>query len=550
MNLQTFGTIAVTVVENGMGHQMVRLVLQLAVILVAARAGGVLVQRYLRQSRVVGELVAGMLIGPHALGGMTIPLIGSSLFPPNGGTIPISPELYGFATFAAILLLFIAGLETDLPLFLRYSLSGAVVGLGGVVVSFFFGQAVAVWLLPGVGWTSSVALFLGTLSTATSVGITARILSERRKMATPEAVTIMASAVLDDVRGLALLAMVVGVARARVGGDDLAWGSVLWIALKAILFWVFCTVLGIRLAPRLTRGLKWFRSNETIAGICLGLALLLAGLSEMVGLAMIIGGYIMGLSLSQVDIAHEIREKMEGVSQMLVPVFFCCMGMLVDFSAMFGMIGFGLIFTIAAVLAKLAGCGLPAMAMGFNWRGALRIGIGMLPRGEVTLIVAGIGLAGGAIGTDIFGVAILTMLIATVIAPPLLARSFEGGRGLRRPDDGKRQEQSRQVVLSFPSVLVTDFVRSRVEKAFRNEEFYVHRIGVNPPIVQIRKDDIIITMTQSEQKLQLQTTVLHESVMRLIVLEEILLLKDLFASLNHTESMDAMSHDLIDGMFA
>ncbi len=533
----------------GMGHQMVRLVLQLAVILVSARLGGILIERYLRQPRVLGELLAGILIGPYALGGRSLPFLQTPLFPLAPGLMPLSPELYGFATLASIVLLFIAGLETDLPTFLRYSLSGAMVGLGGVVVSFFFGQALAVWGLPGVGWSSPVALFLGTLSTATSVGITARILSERRKMATPEAVTILASAVLDDVIGLVLLAMVVGVARSRASGDALAWGGIAWIAIKAMLFWVVCTGLGIWLAPRLSRGLKWLRSPEAIAGMALGLALLLAGLSEMAGLAMIIGAYVMGLSLSQVDIAHEIREKMEGLNQMLLPVFFCCMGMMVDFSAISPLLGFGLIFSGMAILAKLIGCGVPALLMGFNWRGALRIGAGMLPRGEVSLIVAGIGLAGGAIGPDIFGVAILTMLIATVIAPPLLVRSFEGGPGLSKPDDEQRQGAVRQVILRFPSGVVTDFVRLRIEGAFRNEEFFVHRIGGSPPIVQIRKDAIVISMEQHEERLQFQTTARYESLMRLIVLEEILNLKDLFSSLHDDKSMDNMSLDLLSGMF-
>lgn len=533
-----------------MAHQMTRMMLQLAVILIAARMGGAWVQRCLRQPRVLGELLAGMIIGPYALGGLSLPLCNTPLFPAPAGTVPISPELYGLATLAAIILLFIAGLETDLPTFLRYSIPGALVGLGGVIVSFFCGMAVAVWWLPGIGWTSPTAFFLGTLSTATSVGITARILSERHKMATPEASTILASAVLDDVIGLALLAMVVGVARAKAGGVSLAWGGILWIAMKALLFWIVCTCLGIWLAPRLSRGLKWFRYSESIAGIALGMALLLAGLSEMAGLAMIIGGYIMGLSLSQVDIAHEIREKMEGVSQILVPVFFCSMGMMVNIQALRGMIGFGLVFTSFAIMAKLIGCGLPALTLGFNWRGALRIGAGMLPRGEVTLIVAGIGLAGGAIGTDIFGVAILTMLIATIIAPPLLVRSFDGESGIRRPEDQRRQHRVRQITLRFPSEAVADFARSRLEKAFRHEEFFVHRLGgAATPIVQMRKDDITITMIQQDHLLQLQTTDCNESVMRLIVLEEVLVLKDVFSALNQMDSIDEMSHDLVNGLF-
>ena len=433
-----------------LAHRMTLLVLQLGVIIIAARLMGLVASRYLRQPRVLGELAAGMIIGPYALGRVNLPFLGGSFFPLPPTAIPVSPELYGVAVIASVILLFLAGLETDLKTFLRYSLVGSVVGVTGVVLSFALGDLAAVFFLPSVtSFFAPTALFLGTLSTATSVGITARILSEKRKMSSPEGVVILAGAVLDDVLGIVLLAVVVGIASA--GGQALAWSKITLIAVKAFGFWLVCTVLGILVAPRVTRGLKWFRSLDVIASAAFGLALLLAGIAEMFGLAMIIGAYIMGLSLSQTDMAHEIRSRLHGLYQFLVPVFFCVMGMLVNFSAMGGVVVFGLIYTGAAIVGKLVGCGLPALLLGFNPRGALRVGAGMLPRGEVTLIVAGIGLSSGAIGADIFGVAIMTLLIASIVAPPVLVKSFEGGSGLRGKMAEKKSEEGKLIELAFPS---------------------------------------------------------------------------------------------------
>jgi Kef-type K+ transport system membrane component KefB len=531
-----------------LAHRMTLLVLQLGVIIIAARLMGLVASRYLRQPRVLGELAAGMIIGPYALGGVNLPFPGGSFFPLPPTVIPVSPELYGVAVVASVILLFLAGLETDLKTFLRYSLVGSVVGVTGVVLSFTLGDLAALFFLPSVSsFFDPTALFLGTLSTATSVGITARILSEKRKMSSPEGVVILAGAVLDDVLGIVLLAVVVGIASAD--GRGLAWGKITLIALKAFGFWLVCTVLGILAAPRVARGLKWFRSLDVIASAAFGLALLLAGIAEMFGLAMIIGAYIMGLSLSQTDIAHEIRSRLHGLYQFLVPVFFCVMGMLVNLAAMGGIFVFGLIYTCAAIAGKLVGCGLPALLLGFNPRGALRVGAGMLPRGEVTLIVAGIGLSSGAIGADIFGVAIMTLLIASIVAPPLLVKSFEGGSGLRGKMAEKKSEEGRLIELAFPSPQTAEFLSSRIRQAFRDEEFFVHRLDMDQPIYQIRKENIAITLTREQSRLRLNTSLEHEQIMRLIVLEEILEMKSLLEDVQKMDSPDRLGHDLASGLF-
>jgi len=529
---------------------MTNLVLQVAVIVVAARFFGLIFSRYLKQPRVLGELVAGMIIGPYALGGLHLPLLGQSLFPKLETVMPVSPELYGLAVIASIVLLFLAGLETDLPTFLRYSLMGTVVGIGGVILSFSLGSSVAILLLPGVdSFLHPTALFLGTLSTATSVGITARILSEKRKMSSPEGVTILAGAVLDDVLGIVLLAVVVGISKLGAAGASVEWGRIGLIALKAFGFWIVCTILGILFAKKISKGLKWFRSNDAIAGVSLGMALFLAGLAEMAGLAMIIGAYVMGLSLSQTDLAHELRDRLHGIYQFLVPIFFCVMGMMVNFAAMKDVLVFGLIFTGFAILGKIVGCGLPAWLLGFNLRGAFRVGAGMLPRGEVTLIVAGIGLSAGAIGQDMFGVAILTLLIASVIAPPILIKSFEGGSGLRSRLDVKTEEAGCHIELNFPSVHINTFIASRIRGAFRNEEFYVHEVNIDAKIFQIRKEDISITLIQKPKVIELNTSQDNSQLVSLIVMEELLELKDLLQGIERLESPEGLCTELASGLF-
>ena len=167
--------------------------------------------------------------------------------------------------------------------------------------------------------------------------------------------------------------------------------------------------------------------------LALAIAFLAAGLAESFGLAMIIGAYSIGLALSNSEIADTLREPMESLYHTLVPIFFVVMGMLVDFRAMEAVLLFGLVISLLAIVGKVFGCGLPALAVGFNQWGAGRIGVGMMPRGEVALIVAGVGLSRGIIQPDLFGVSIMMTFITTVLAPLALVPIFrKGGLGTRR----------------------------------------------------------------------------------------------------------------------
>lgn len=527
---------------------LVRFILQLGLLIIFTRLGGIWLRRWLRLPGVLGELITGMIIGPYALGRLDWPIIGSLFSLTEAGAV--SPELHAIATFAAIILLFLSGLETDLSTFLRYSIAGTAVGIGGVVVSFVLGAGTAVWFGLAPNWLDPAALFLGAAATATSVGISARILSERRKMDSPEGVTILAAAVFDDVLGIIVLAIVVGMVRTKSAGGTIAWHHIAAIALKALGFWIGATAVGLLLARRFSQMLKRFKTPGAMAALALGCALLLAGLSELAGLAMIIGAYIMGLSLSRTDLVQVIQKEIEGLHNILVPVFFGTMGMMVNLSAIGSVWKIGTIYAVLAVISKAAGCALPALFCGFNRHGALRIGMGMLPRGEVALIVAGIGLTSGAIGQDIFGIAILMTLVTTLLGPMLLAGSFENtASGLRHPED-EAKAQVRQVVLSFPSSDMADFMRARIVRAFRQEEFYVYRHSPDSPTYHIRKDAMFFTLECEGDTLALHVASQYETLARLVIAEEMLTLRSMLHLAQSDTNLDTLEHNLVSDLFS
>ncbi len=433
-------------------HSAVILALQLGIILVAAKLAGEFTERVLRQPAVIGELVAGIIIGPFALGGIefnNVPLFDhiDSLFPQPeaGAVIPIPKTLFVVGQVAAIILLLETGLNTDLKAFLRFVPQASVVAIGGVVVPFALGAYATVLFGFADSFFSAPALFVGTIMTATSVGITARVLADLLRLDSPEGVTILGAAVVDDVLGILILTVVVGVtAGESVGAATEAasfeWTEVAVVGAKAIGFWLVLTVGGIMGAKYIVRAINSIRVEGAAIAIVFGIALFAAALAEMFGLAMIIGAYSVGLALSQTELRNQLHQPLNGLYHAMVPIFFVVMGMMVNVEAMVDALGFGLIVVVLAIIGKVAGSGLPALAAGFSRIGAWRVGVGMAPRGEVGLIVAGIGVSQGLIGQDLFGVAILMTIATTLIAPAVLVPAFRNNApGLRRDQATERQ---------------------------------------------------------------------------------------------------------------
>jgi len=482
------------------------LALQIGIILFAVRVFGKLAKK-IGIPQVLGELIAGIVIGPYALGSAQIPGFPHGLFPLAEGTLAVSNELYAFASIASVILLFASGLETDIGLFLRYSVAGGIIGIGGVIASFTLGDITGVFLL-NASFMDPRCLFLGILSTATSVGITARILSEQKKMDSPEGVTILAAAVFDDVLGIIALAVVLGIVTLLTGHAEggLQANAILAIAGKAFGIWLGFTVLGLIFSKKIARFLKLFKLPSDFSILALGVALILAGIFEKQGLAMIIGAYIAGLSLSRTDIAIVIQERIRGIYEFFVPVFFAVMGMMVNVREIASppVLIFGAVYTGVAIVSKIIGCGGPALLMGFNGKGALRIGAGMIPRGEVALIIAGIGLAMGIINDQLFAVVILMTLITTIMAPPLLSASLKlAGSGTRNPVKG---DDSVSMVWDFPSEEITDLVTNKLLDDLRSEGFYIQVMNIDEGISQARKDDIVLSIDVDDNVVTIETS--------------------------------------------
>jgi len=424
------------------------LILLLSIILVAAKVGGEVSERYLKIPPVLGELGAGILISPFLLGGIHW-FGGGAIFEiaHDGSGLPVEPQLFFVAQLAAVVLLFEAGLETDRDQFMKYVKPATAVAAGGVILPFLMGFAATVML--GFADMDSIegmipALFVGAIMTATSVGITARVLADIRRLDSPEGVTVLAGAVVDDVLGIIILAIVVGIAEE----GTVTAGSIGVIFAKAVGFWLGLMIIGSIVSKYISNVVLWFKSVGASLVLALALAFIASAVAEIYfGLAMIIGAYTMGLALSGTELKHQVEESMRSVNNFLVPIFFVVIGMQVDFTA-FGAgdtslssaIVFAVVLTVFAVISKIVGSGLPALFVGFNRIGATRVALGMLPRGEVALIVAGIGLTSGVIGQDIFGVAIVMTVVTTVLAPVFLIPAFKGGSGLKADTEAESEE--------------------------------------------------------------------------------------------------------------
>lgn len=531
--------------EEGIASVMANLVLQLGILIFAVRLIGKLFKK-IKVPTVLGELLIGVVIGPFALGGIPLPGFPQGIFPLNSASLAVSPELYSFSQVASIILLFASGLETDLKLFLKYSVAGGVIGIGGVVFSFVLGDLVGVLLLH-TNFMDVRCLFLGIMSTATSVGITARILSDKKKMDSPEGVTILASAVFDDVLGIILLAVILGVVAVLNGtGASISGVEIAKIAGKAFGIWLVFTALGLIFSKQIAKFLKFFKHSYDFSICALGLGLLLAGVFEKQGLAMIIGAYVIGLSLSSTDIAPIIQERIRGLYDFFVPIFFAVMGMMVNVGEMLSkeVLIFGAIYTVVAILAKVFGCAFPAMLMGFNFKGGLRIGCGMIPRGEVALIIAGIGLTAGILDEKLFGVVILMTLVTTLVAAPFLNFS------LSLPGRGTRKETTTEdgITLSwdFGSDEIADLVVDMLLKNLRNEGFYVQMMNINEGISQARKGSTVLSIKEEENIVTIETSAEAEAFVKTSMYEMILGVIDLINNLKKGFDGIALKKDILD----
>ena len=544
---------AITMASDGsesLVHRMSTLVFQLSVILFAARFGGILFKK-MKFPSVLGELIAGIILGPSLLGSIPIPfLFENGLFPQvEGALIPVEPELYAISTIGSIVLLFLAGLETDLKLLVQFSIAGVMVGFGGVIFSFLIGALTTAWWLH-IPFSDPRVLLMGVISTATSVGITIRVLSERKKVGSPEGITILAGAVVDDILGIIFLSVVLGIATlSRKAGQQSNQNQLFEVGMlifRSVGVWLGFTAIGLLLSQKIGSFLKYFKNIGTISALALGLALLLSGIFEKAGLAMIIGAYVMGMTLSGTDLAKVIENALHPVQEFFVPVFFVVMGMLVNIKEVISptVLTFGFIFTIGAVIAKVIGCGIPALGLKFNFLGALRIGAGMVPRGEVALIVAGIGLSSGFLDQQLFGSAILMTLLTTIVAPPILNVILTDKKGsLKELEKGELVETD----FDMTSPYLVELLSERIVQSFVSEGYYVNTIEDEVKIYHFRRERSTITLFVEQKKLRFENDTTDTIFVKNIVYENLVRLNDMINQVKDLVKPAELKQELIEG---
>lgn len=371
------------------------LLIGLALVWLAAKLAGEGMER-LGQTAVLGELLAGVLIGPGVL-----------------GLVHESQILHALAEIGVVILLFEIGLESDLHELLRAGPQSAVVALVGVACPFLLGFAVTVW----AGNPSLVAVFVGATLTATSVGITARVLADLGRLQEAAARVILGAAVLDDILGLVILAVVTGLVQTGAFSPAMA-GLIL---LKALAFLFVAIALGIRYAPTFLTWVGQMRARGSLIVYAVLFCVLLAAVAEGIGLATIIGAFAAGLILAKTERRAHIEEQIKPVADLFAPIFFVTIGMKVQPAvlnpfAAGGTLALTLSLTAVAVLGKLAA------GLGVYQRRVRRwpVGVGMIPRGEVGLIFAGIGLANGVIEANLYAALVAMVMATTFMVPPWL----------------------------------------------------------------------------------------------------------------------------------
>lgn len=397
-----------------------QVLLALAVVLTLAKVGGDLAVR-LKQPAVLGELVAGVFLG-------NLGLIGINFTEP----FKTNPTLDTLAQLGVIVLLFEVGLESTVRDMLNVGWTSLLVAVLGVVTPFALGWGVGALLLPS--HSAYVHAFLGATLTATSVGITARVLKDLGKTQSPEARVILGAAVVDDVLGLVILAVVSGVIQAADSGADFAYSDIALIVAKSAGFLFGAVFLGLVISPRLFGVASRLRGTGVLLATALVFCFGLSYLAAAIGLAAIVGAYAAGLILEDVHYRtftqrgeHQLEELLQPIGAFLVPLFFVLMGMRVDLST-FGrgdILGFAALLTVAAVIGKQA-CALGVLDGRLD---RLAIGLGMIPRGEVGLIFASIGLGltiGGEpiIDSGTYAAVVIMVIVTTMVTPPALRWSL------------------------------------------------------------------------------------------------------------------------------
>lgn len=352
---------------------------------------------------VLGELFAGMIVGPFALGGF---LIFKEM-----ALMEITEEIKVIGEIGALVILFIAGLEMTPKEFLKTGKASLVVATAGVIIPFFGGLLV----FQLFGFDALQSMMIATALTATSIAISIQVLSEFGKIKSPEARLIIGAAIIDDILAIAVLSVVSSIAGNGLEAIDIM-GITITI-LQVLLFFAIMLIVAIIIIPKFITPRLW-KAEGSIEGIATASFFGAAAVAGSIGLSPIVGAFTVGMALAASKIISKIHTYIEKVRLIFAPLFFAIIGAQVDLSAanLEILILSGIVISVA-IVTKLFGCGLPAMFFLKSKTQGMRVGIGMISRGEVGLIVAGVGIAAGILTSEIYSTIVIMVAVTSIITP-------------------------------------------------------------------------------------------------------------------------------------
>lgn len=383
----------------------IEIIVGVGILLFAAKLMAELFLR-LRLPIVLGELIAGMIIGPFALGAY---IVGSDGVP----LLHINDEIKILGEIGAIVILFTAGLEMTPKEFLRGGKASFTVGTLGVIVPFVVGLVV----FQIFGFNALQSMLIATALTATSIAISVQVLSEFGKLKSAEARLIIGAAIVDDILAIAVLSVVISIANGPGGVESIDISDVTIKILQVLGFFAVMLIASVWVIPKIITPILW-KARGSIEGIATASFFGAAALAGSIGLSPIVGAFAVGMALSTTKVFEKVENYTHQIGLIFAPLFFAIIGAQVDFRQINVEILFlSAIIIAVAIVTKLLGCGLPAMMFLKSKSKGMKVGIGMISRGEVGLIVAGVGIASGVLTSSVYSTIVIMVAATTIITP-------------------------------------------------------------------------------------------------------------------------------------
>ena len=530
--------------EIAVAHEITRLLLQLGVIILFARLGATIAKR-LHLPSLLGEVAVGLLLSPYALGTTPVPGFPDGLIPLAEGPFSVSLQLYAFAAVGAVIHILAVGLESDPHLFKRMTSRGMAIALGSATAALVVGIGVGVLYL-GYPMTDQRVLFFAALSVSTSLGVQARILHSQHRLGSPEGAAIVGSSLLQD--GLAIVVLAIAMALDPQAGTGLtlraSWAHAAPVALIAFVVWIGGFFLTVWMAPLIARTFRRFASPNVFAVLAVALALVLSAVFETFGVAAIIGAYILGLAFSRTDVADVLTEKIAPVTSFFVPVLYVVMGMLIDIRVLITpeVLLPGIAFALVSGAAKLLGGGIPALATGFSKWGALRVGLGTVPRGEIALIIGAVGLASGILSPNAFKVMAVMVVFSVAIGSPAIAAAFRFGGAGTRGGWGRNEQVTTD--LDLPNPELTELLVSGIVRAAEQDGFLVHRMELADPVYRMRRDEVFLSLRRFPTRIELRSDARDVTLAKTLIYEVLVHVSDRIGRLSTVVVPETLRRDI------